>query len=543
MTTFAPSLRPEAFAASAEPAQQDLAGRHTDLRARRLVRLAVVLCLAIHVWLISAGHWGFWPQFTARYDLLARGFALGQTNLPLITNPKFAALPDPYDPVANKIFRKKPGVPDSCFYRGKFYIYWGPAPAILLMPVKAILGQQETVGDQYVCFAFTQGLMLATAALLLRIRARHFPDSPAWIPAVGVLLAGLSAPITCIMTRSAVYEAAIVGGQCFLLTGIYLLWRGIASFRDSRHTIGTMLALFAAGTSLSLAVGCRISLAVAVFAIGLLALIRFLPHLKTEARKTALALAALFLPLIASAGALAWYNKTRFESWTDFGQKYQLANVNLRSYPGLFGIDNLWPGLWSYTVRPLAIVPHFPFFLPIKGDGTFPAAITLPPNYESYEPITGLIWVMPIFWMMAAAAILLVRRRKIPAMLDHHRELRWLVITLISAAILGFLPIVLMIGSSQRYLVDLTPPLIIVTMIALWTLSDRRRVAPKAARRSLAFAVPVAAITMAVGFCVSIEGYGAHFRFFNQELFEKMSGHHIPVEFEKGTDPASTNTN
>jgi hypothetical protein len=535
VTTLAPIVRPEDLTAAADHS----AGDEMGLRARRYVRLALVLCLAAHVWLISAGHLGFWPQFTARYDLLARGFALGQTNLPIITNPKFAALPDPYDPVANKIFRKKPGVPDSCFYRGKFYIYWGPAPAILLMPIKAILGQNEMIGDQYVCFAFTQGLLIATALLLLRIRSRHFPDASPWLPSLGVLLMGFTAPITCIMTRSAVYEAAIVGGQFFLLLGIYFTWRGISSLRDSAGTFSPIACLFAAGTCLSLAVGCRISLAIAVTAIGLLAVGAMLRQLRQNPKRTIAAMLSLTIPLVSAAMGLAWYNMTRFGSWTDFGQKYQLANVNLRSYPTLFGIDCLAPGLWSYFCRPMAIVPHFPFFLAVKGDGTFPDWITLPQNYESYEPITGLIFVMPILAMIPIAGLALLRRRPIST----GNGLRWLVASLLLSAILGFLPVLLMIGSSQRYLVDLTPPLIIVTMIAIWWMTDRTRVSPKTARRTLAFAVPMVLISICVGFLVSIEGYGAHFRYFNPELFEKLSGHHIPVQLETSTDPAATNTN
>jgi hypothetical protein len=544
------------------------------------VRLALVLCLAIHVWLISAGHWGFWPQFTARYDLLARGFAAGQTNLPVRTNARHLALPDPYDPVANSAFRHKPGIPDSCLYAGKFYIYWGPAPSLLLMPFKAVLGEKFLIGDQYVCFAFVQGMLVATAALLLRVRSRHFPDGPVWLPGLGVLLAGLTTPITCILTRSAVYEAAIVGGQCFLLAGIYFAWRGMSSIREDAASRLPLATLFTGGACLTLAVGCRVSLAIAVTAVAAMVTLSLLRGAKDDRRRMLLAIAIFSIPLIAGALGLAWYNKTRFGAWTDFGQKYQLANVNLRSYPTLFGMDCLWPGLWSYLLRPIALVPHFPFFLAVKGDGTFPAAITLPPNYESYEPITGLVWVMPIFWLLPVAATMLIRGRvrlapssgtpgegwgggsrdsigltesapvarppslTLPRSTGGGNEVGvcWLVVALLFAAVLGFLPVLLMIGSAQRYLADLTPPLVIVAMIALWQMTDLRRVTPATARRTFAVVIPLAAISILVGVLISIEGYGGHFRFFNPELFERLSGRHIPIAPEPSADLATTNT-
>ena len=37
-------------------------------------------------------------------------------------------------------------------------------------------------------------------------------------------------------------------------------------------------------------------------------------------------------------------------------EKYQLANVNLHAYPSLFGVRNVPPGLWSYFVRPVAVI-------------------------------------------------------------------------------------------------------------------------------------------------------------------------------------------
>lgn len=524
MTSLAPYLRP---ITDADPSTH--LGARTDA-ALRQVRLAWASCLLVHVFLISAGHFAYWPTYTARYDLLARGFSQGHVYLPIVANPRHLALPDPYDPVANEPFRMKPGIPDSCLFAGKFYVYWGPVPALLLVPIKAIVGPDFRVGDQFLTFAFVQGILIAVAVVLLRIRQWHFPDSPAWLPAMGLLVVGLSAPLACIMTRSAVYEAAIVGGQFFLLTGLCLAWTSLRQRDASRPT--DLIRLFIAGTCLALAVGCRVSLAIAVMGLGAMVAFRLIAEIRTATRQTLTRLFAFVIPLFAGAISLGWYNQIRFGQWYEFGQKYQLAGTNLRSYPSLFGLSNVLPGLWSYFLRPVTTVPHFPYLLPIGGDGTFPTFISLPAHYESYDAITGLAWVMPFLWLIPFCFVRSCETSRARG------ALRWLVVALCAVAVLAFAPVLLMIGSSQRYLADFTPALVIVAMIAIWKHTTSATAAPKR-RRRLAIATTFAFLSIGGGLLLSIEGYAGHFRTYNIHLFQRLSGTDIgpalsdPVPAEK----------
>jgi hypothetical protein len=558
VTTFAlttaaaapvPTAAPDtATRASPTPTPVDAVAADGRL-ARRYARLALALCLAVHVWLISAGLWAYWPQYTARHDLLARGFAAGQTSLLIEPDPRHLALPDPYDPATNDRYRQQPGIPDSCLYGGKLYLYWGPVPALLLTPARWVLDADTRVGDQFLTFAFVQGMMLATAALLLRARAGHFPRSPAWLPAVGVAVAGLTAPVTCVLTRAAVYEVAIVGGQCFLLAGIYLAWT--AAGRPHRRPAAT-LAL--AGACLACAAGCRVSLAVAVAAVGVLVCGRIVWGSRRRPADAILPLLAFGLPLAAGAAGLAAYNRVRFDAWLEFGQRYQLAGVNLRSYPSLFGLANVWPGLWSYFLRPVAAVGQFPYLLMAAGDGTFPDFIRLPEHYESYERIGGLLWTVPVVWLVPLGiAALAFRRLRSTAVggttpqplvdpTSHGPgdrtagDLRWLILVLTAAAVLGFVPVLLMIGSSQRYLADLTPPLEPVLMILVWRLTGDRAASPRAARRWLALTVSLAGVSAVAGVLLAVEGYAGHFRIQHPELFDRLSG---PVPSTGAAGPPS----
>jgi hypothetical protein len=556
VSTFAPVLR--------YPATDRLPGERSAASASRhglrLTLWSVAIVVLVHWFLLTAGHLVVWPQYTARTDLLSRAFARGQLHLLIKPDPRLSQLPDPYDPVANAAYRYRPGVPDSCLYDGRLYLYWGPAPALMMVPVRLVVGPDVMIGDHYPAFAFSIGLIAATAALLTRACRRHFPAAPAWLPAAGVLVAGFSTPITCMMTRAAVYEVAILGGQCFLLWGIYCAWRGSDS-PQSAGRASRSLMLVLAGSCLALAVGCRVSLAIAVGVVSLLTTARLLWQQSAEQTfrgrvvRALLPVALMALPLFAGALAMGWYNHARFGHWAEFGQKYQLAGANLRSYPSLFSVQNIAPGLWSYFLRPVATVDRFPYLLPVTGDGSFPDFIPRLPHYETYEAITGLVWVFPLLWIVPALALGLVkqtwrsRKAAAPSAGDsadtaQPADITWLQWAILSAGVLGFAPVLMMIGSTQRYLADLTPPLAVAA--TLWFATKMARPAPiddladdlndelpRRGRdpRRLAGAVFVSLglMTIGIGLLVCVEGYSAHFRMNNRPLFDQLCPQGIGV--------------
>ncbi len=64
----------------------------------------------------------------AYYNLLAQGFRAGQLNLKIDIPPGFAQLANPYDPAAHAPYP----VLDMSYYKGKFYLYFGVTPAVVL---------------------------------------------------------------------------------------------------------------------------------------------------------------------------------------------------------------------------------------------------------------------------------------------------------------------------------------------------------------------------------------------------------------------------
>ena len=68
------------------------------------------------------------PVLDEPYNLLAKGYLSGHLSLSILPAPELLALPDPYDPIANARLR----IWDATLFKGRYYLYFGPTPALLL---------------------------------------------------------------------------------------------------------------------------------------------------------------------------------------------------------------------------------------------------------------------------------------------------------------------------------------------------------------------------------------------------------------------------
>jgi 4-amino-4-deoxy-L-arabinose transferase-like glycosyltransferase len=479
-------------------------------QATRSAVLGFVLVALLQVYILSAG--GVWPlpSYSAYYARQADAFTNGQAHLLQRPVPGLTALPDPYDPDANRPYRKSEGVHDCVLYEGKFYLYWGPMPAVLLVPFRAIApyiaGRPATIGDEWLVLAFMLGTTLFVTLLIRRLYLQHFSDRPAGLVAAGIAAYGLATPTLHFLARPAVYEAAIAGGQCFLMLGLWLLSRAWPTGAGRRWWL-------LAGAALGAAVASRVSLAIGVTAVGVVVAAHCLMHVARGNRAAWQSLAAFATPLVLAAAVLVAWNVVRFGKPLEFGQQYQLTGANYRATPALFGPANAVPGLWSYSVRPVAVDGVFPFVRARSGESTFPDGITLPPAYESYEPIAGLLPTTPII-IFALIPLLRLMRRNQP------RELRTTVLLVALAGGLGFAPVPFMIGSTHRYLMDLWPAAAVLAAVGMMMI---RRPGPGG--RPLRLGIAALLIwTAGVGVLLGHTGYYEHFRTWNKPWYLTLGG-------------------
>jgi len=91
--------------------------------------LAATLVIACYVWFLLPG---FKSPGNAYYSQLAMSFKRHQLYLPEEPSPQLLSINDPY----NYELRKQSNVDypwDISLYKGKFYMYWGPVPSLILI--------------------------------------------------------------------------------------------------------------------------------------------------------------------------------------------------------------------------------------------------------------------------------------------------------------------------------------------------------------------------------------------------------------------------
>ncbi len=217
-------------------------------------RTALSLCLlvwlgsvATFVWIGSVGTWRQWPATTADYDLLAQGLLHGQVSLPIQPSSEFLALPDPYAMQSRQFM---PPIWDVSYFKGKFYLYWGPVPAAVAAIFRAATGMP--IDDGMLTLAFGAGVSLLGLLCLLAMWERWAGGLPAWTILPPAVALAWAPPLVWLFSRAAIYEAAIAAGQCFFLAGLLVL---IPSLFGRPVSLGRM----AAGAALlTLTIGSRL---------------------------------------------------------------------------------------------------------------------------------------------------------------------------------------------------------------------------------------------------------------------------------------------
>lgn len=310
---------------------------------------ALAACAALLFWIANGASIFEGDRGDAwhHYEYLVDGFLEGHTSLSVLPAPQLLSLPDPYDPLQNGPWR----LADASLYQGRFYLYFGPTPVLLMLPWRLAFGSH--LPQRLAVAAFASAGMAALALLVAGVRRRHFPGlSP--LAAGCILITALCAswlPVT--IRRPDAWELPIVAACACLWWALYFLWRCM----DSEKGGGWALA---AGAAVALMLGSRPT---CLFAGAAVIAFMFDPRRPGDRR---LPLAAA----VAAAGGLALlaYNVARYGHPLEFGQSYQLWGTDERQIvhfsPRYFGYN-----AWVYLLALPDLSPYFPFVLAVPPGG------------------------------------------------------------------------------------------------------------------------------------------------------------------------------
>ncbi len=476
--------------------------------------MAVVVTAAfvttLYWFFVTAGRGVAVPQQTLFYSLQADAFLNGQLHLPVEPSAELLANPKPLEAHA------PPGLYDASLYKGRFYIYWGPVPALLLAAFKLATRIKSHVGDELLVVAFTVARLFAGAGLLLAMRKHLFPRLSPLLVAPALAVFGLGTPYLFTLGRPAVYEAAIEGGQLFMLLGLGAAFASVLA--DSRRRELALLSV--AGLLWIAAAGCRITLAPTA-----LALVAWSALVPTRSRRSGVLarLVAAGAPIALGTGLLLLYNFARFRSWSEFGLTYQLNPLRL-SYS-----LSWWPlNLHAYFLRPVLVSCEFPFInAPTGAVALLPFGATPASGYLPLEPVVGAIVAAPVtlFGVFAAGSAIktLSRTGWLQRALGADLLRVWVIGAL---SILVFVPLVPLLGlwtASMRYLADFASGLSLLAIVGFWTLASRLQAHGAWRRAAHATFALAAAYTLVFGVLLGFQGgYYGSFERLNPSLHKAL---------------------
>lgn len=287
----------------------------------------------------------------------------GRLHLNIEPHPALATLENPYLGDQNRPYR----ILDLSYYRGYYYSYFGLGPIVVLTaPWRLLTG--EFLTEPGATWIFLVAHAVVVALLLRWLVRRHFDLGAGtemlayaflvFAPCTGVLLQGVN-PGT----------VAQSGAYFFLTLGLY------AGARTAAAGPGAIRWLVLAATCCGGAIACRPSFApgMLLLAPALLALISRNGNWRQAWRPWVAAGA----PLTVIAVVLMIYNRARFDSLFEFGNRLQLTDHDYRTMR-MFGGDFFAAHAGPFWVEPLKFITVFPFILH-RGAG-LPA---------------GLLWICP----------------------------------------------------------------------------------------------------------------------------------------------------
>jgi hypothetical protein len=420
-----------------------------------------------YLWAVrSTGHGFEWDrEHFGYYNYLGRAFASGSLWLPIEPAPQLLAAANPWDPATNNEYKMH----DMAFYKGRYFLYHGAAPAVLLFaPYRVLRGRD--LPEHFALLLFCLGGFLFSAAALLRWFDLAGVRVGLGMRIVAVFAAGLCQGVPFLLSRVWVYEIAIGCGYFCVWAGLYLFLRGEGSRRAAAWRA-------AAGTLFGLAIASRphLGLVGAAFALALLA--------RKAERRTLLAYCA---PLVGVGALIGLYNLLRFGTPLEFGTSYLLAGANQNRI--VLSVANVAPGLYYFLFCAPEFEPVFPWVRIVTRYPFDLVSYSFPPQYF-VESIVGGFYLAPF-----AAACVWISRGAAEAA----RHALWAMVAA-SAGVLLFLSATGF--TAQRYELDFLPLALFAGLANLMVLAERRTGWRRMALRAAVTAAVVfgATVNLAMG--------------------------------------------
>ncbi|MCH5249265.1 MAG: hypothetical protein J1E98_05015 [Lachnospiraceae bacterium] len=494
-----------------------------------IITAAVILLLIGASWAISHVNpiciTSPWPHHK-QYNELAEAIAAGHFYLDEEPSEELLNVENPYDTIylqANNIYY----LADYAYYDGKYYVYFGIVPELLLyFPFYMLTGHH--LPNYAAVFLFYCGFIAAVFALYREIIRRWFAQTPYFIYLMTCILTVCCGNYLFIIARPDLYDTPIMAANMFTAAGLFFWIKG----KNSKSGKIRPVLYFFGSLCMALVAGCRPQMLL----FSLLAIPTFLEDIKTICRVITMSagnarhshkvsvdhssqfasdnirmidIVMLCIPYIIIAAGIMYYNASRFGSVFNFGATYSLTSNDMTKRS--FNLHQTLLGLWHYFFRPPVIESDFPFLKGIQiSSASYMGKLNAEYTYGGILISNAFLWIL-----------LFINRGK-----DLLKRKGVCAFTLINIFISVVLSIVDVTGAGilQRYMVDMIFGLWLAAVL-LWFTFVESAIDKKTLKPLMILLAIVCLLQAAYGFGV-ILGNGdlsVNVRTSNPELYYYLS--------------------
>lgn len=348
---------------------------------------------------------------------------------------EFLKLENPYDVLARSHLDRNVDYKwDTAYYNGRFYIYFGILPVLLVfLPYNLITGSYLKVS--VATFGFSILIFILLKEILLKILSRYFEKIQFKTVVYYLIILCSGTLIFYANGMSRFYEIVIIAGLYFVLQGLYFILKSMEDYKN-KH-----LNIFVGSLCLALSVACRptdlfASILILPYLIKLF--LEYVKQIKDKKFDLIKLILAVAIPYLTVGIALMSYNYVRFGDVFEFGSKYQLTINNMIELESRFSSVPIGILCNLFTIP--KFIPDFPFITHSNDLATFYG------YYYIENMIGGLFAIAPICFTIF---FIFKFNKKV-----ENKELKILVNTLIIVGIFIAIISTAMAGSNQRYLID-----------------------------------------------------------------------------------------
>lgn len=433
------------------------AARWIGSRRQKAVTVAVLLLLAGMAWQLAHVNpvciTAPWPHHR-QYQELAEAMAEGHFYLTAQPSEELLQAENPYD----TIYLQANGIPyqaDYAYFEGKYYVYFGVVPELLLyLPCYLLTGHH--LPNYLAVYVFYCGFILAVFALYREIVRRWFVNTPFFLYLMVCILTVCSGNYLFVIARPDMYDTPIMAANMFTAAGLWLWLKG----KYLTHTRKKRLAYLAGSLCMALVAGCRPQMLLFSFLAVPLFWEEVVRKRELFGKKNPLDTLCICLPYVLVAAGIMYYNAARFGSPFDFGATYSLTSNDMTKRG--FHLHQALLGLWHYFLQPPSVGSEFPFLQGIQiNSGTYMGKLNAEYTYGGMLVCNALAWFL-----------LLLRREK--KALKHKGIYAFGLVSLAVPLVLGVVDVT-GAGILQRYTVDMVFGVLLASVLvlfAVWEISN-----------------------------------------------------------------------